>query len=118
MARARRSKRGRMEEDGAIAILTGQIRRKLSLTATRENARCLLKRVDRLGKGSGAAEGRRRRSGQEGWRMARKQRAHWLGGQRGRPEYFCAKENIFAWNNFPCVCVCLSLLSGGRAHSF
>ena len=80
----RGGKRSIMAEAGAIAILTGQIRRGLSLVVARENARVLLARVQGLGRGAAEAAGRRRWAESEEWRMRREQQAHWLGQQLGR----------------------------------
>ena len=77
-------KRGRMAEAGALAILTGQVRRGLSLVVARENARALLSRVQGLGRGATEAAGRRRWAASEGWRLRKEQQAHWLGQQLGR----------------------------------
>ena len=54
-----------MTEKGALAILTGQVRRSLSLVAARATDRCLLDRVEVLGSGDKAALGRRRWREQE-----------------------------------------------------
>ena len=55
----RGGKRNRLRDEVAIGILTGQIRRGLSLVVAREQARCLLARVEGLGDGAVAAAGRR-----------------------------------------------------------
>ena len=60
-------------------MITGQVRRRLSLTAARANARLILDRVQVLGEGAEAAGARRRLQAVEERRMDREQRAHHLG---------------------------------------
>ena len=68
----------------ALSILTGQIRRGLSLVAARSQARLLLDRVEAVGSGAEEAAKRRKWVAQESWRMQREQRAHLLGLRQGR----------------------------------
>ena len=76
-----------MSPEAGLAIITGQVRRTLSLVAARAQARLLLDRVQVLGKG-GAEAGRRRRwqEGEER-RMGKEQRAHHLSLMLGRAMY-------------------------------
>ena len=69
----------------ALSVLTGQIRRGLSLVAARSQARLLLDRVEAVGKGAAEAARRRQWVAQESWRMQKEQRAHMLGLRQGRP---------------------------------
>ena len=73
-----------MSQEGTLAIITGQVRRRLSLTAARANARLILDRVQVLGEGAEAAGVRRRLQAVEERRMEREQRAHHLGLMQGR----------------------------------
>ena len=70
-----------------MAILTGQVRRTLSLEVARAQARLLLDRVQVLGMGAGEAAVRRRWQEGEERRMAKEQRAHHLSLQLGRSVY-------------------------------
>ena len=79
------ARRRRMSPEGALAMITGQVRRRLSLTAARANARLILDRVQVLGEGTAAAGARRRLQESEERRMDREQRAHHLGLMLGRP---------------------------------
>ena len=78
------ARRRRVTEEAALAMLTGQVRRQLSLVSARAQARMLLDRVAVLGKGTEAAVGRRRWVEEEERRMGREQRAHLLSLQQGR----------------------------------
>ena len=73
-----------MSDKGALAVLTGQVRRTLSLEAARANARCLLERVEVVGSGGKAATGRRWEAEAVERRMRREQRANMLSLQYGR----------------------------------
>ena len=68
----------RRSETGELAILTGQVRRWLSLEGVRGQARCLLGRVGALGPGAVAAAKRRGWALQEEARMSRERNAHQL----------------------------------------
>ena len=67
-----------MSDSAATSVLTGQVRRTLSLETARANARCLLERVQVVGSGSGAAVGRRWQVEELERRMRREQRANQL----------------------------------------
>ena len=77
-------RRARMSEEAALARLTGQVRRSLSLVAARATARCLLDRLEVLRTGEKAAERRRHWREIEVRRMDREQRAHAVAMQHGR----------------------------------
>ena len=76
-------RRSRMTEEGALAVLTGQVRRSLSLVAARATSRCLLDRLEVLGSGDRAAQRRRSWREKEVRAMDREQRAHALSVQYG-----------------------------------
>ena len=63
-------------EEAEIAVLTGQIRRLLSLEAVRSQARCLLDRVRGLGAGAAEAARRRQWAEVEEQRLGRERQAH------------------------------------------
>ena len=65
-------------DEGELAILTGQIRRWLSLEGVRSQARCLLERVGALGAGAAAAAKRRGWALQEEARMSKERYAQQL----------------------------------------
>ena len=67
-----------MTKEAALAALTGQVRRQLSLVSARAQAILLLDRVAVLGRGVEAAAGRRRWVEEEERRMGREQQAHIL----------------------------------------
>ena len=73
-----------MSQEGALAMITGQVRRRLSLTAARANARLILDRVQVMGEGTEAAGARRRLQALEERRMDREQRARLFGLMLGR----------------------------------
>ena len=77
-------RRRHQAKEAALARLTGQVRRSLSLVAARATARCLLDRLEVLGSGDQAAARRRSWRDQELRRMTREQKAHALGLQHGR----------------------------------
>ena len=68
----------RRSEAGELAILTGQIRRWLSIEGVRSQARCLVDRVGALGPGAAAATKRRQWALSEEARMSRERNAHQL----------------------------------------
>ena len=78
------ARRRRVSKEAALASLTGQVRRQLSLVSARAQARLLLDRVAVLGRGTEAAAGRRRWVEEEERRMGREQRAHLLALEQGR----------------------------------
>ena len=65
-------------EEAEIAMLTGQVRRLLSLEGVRSQARCLLDRLRGLGAGAAAALRRRQWAEQEEQRLGRERQAHLL----------------------------------------
>ena len=65
-----------MSPEAGLAIITGQVRRTLSLVAARAQARLLLDRVQVLGRGAAEAGRRRRWQEVEERRMGKEQRAH------------------------------------------
>ena len=73
-----------MSDAGELAILTGQIRRSLSLEGVRSQARCLLSRLDGIGAGARAAAKRRGWAALEEKRMENERRAHLLSLGQGR----------------------------------
>ena len=81
------ARRRRMSSEGALAILTGQVRRTLSLVAARAQARLLLDRLQVLGRGAAEANRRRRWQEVEERRMGKEQRAHHLSLLLGRALY-------------------------------
>ena len=70
-------------EEAEVAMLTGQVRRLLSLEAVRSQARCLLDRVRGLGDGAAAAARRRQWAAKEEERLGRERQAHFLSLGRG-----------------------------------
>ena len=69
---------GRRSQEGELAILTGQIRRWLSVEGVRNQARCLIDRVGSLGAGAAAAAKRRNWALLEEARMSKERNAHQL----------------------------------------
>ena len=80
-----RGRRRGMSEKAAMASLTGQVRRTLSLTVVKSQARLLLDRVEVLGSGVVEATRRRKWVAQEGWRLQKEQKAHMLSLKQGSP---------------------------------
>ena len=72
-------------DKGELAILTGQIRRILSVEAVRAQARCLLDRVEGIGAAANAAAKRRSFAMLEERTMRRERRAHLVSLSQGRP---------------------------------
>ena len=68
----------RRSEEAEIAVLTGQVRRLLSLEGVRSQARCLLDRLRGLGAGAAAALRRRQWAEQEEQRLGKERQAHLL----------------------------------------
>ena len=79
-----RDRWSRVSDAGELAILTGQIRRSLSLEGVRSQARCLLSRLDGIGAGARAAAKRRGWAALEERRMENERRAHLLSLGQGR----------------------------------
>ena len=77
------ARRRRLSQEAALVILTGQVRRTLSMVSARAQARLILDRVQVLGRGTEDAGRRRRLQEGEERRMAREQRAHHLSLQLG-----------------------------------
>ena len=77
-------RRGGLFEEAVLALLTGQVRRTLSLEAARATSRCLLDRLEELGSGDKAAQRRRNWREKEVRDLDREQRAHALSMQYGR----------------------------------
>ena len=73
-----RERLGRRSQEGELAILTGQIRRWLSVEGVRNQARCLIDRVGGLGAGAAAAAKRRNWALLEEARMSKERNAHQL----------------------------------------
>ena len=84
MLEGRGGGRSRMTEEAALALLTGQVRRSLSLVAARATAKCLLDRLEVLGSGTAAASRRRHWSEQDARTLEREQRAYALSLKHGR----------------------------------
>ena len=70
--------RSRRSEEAEVAILTGQVRRLLSVEGVRSQARCLLDRLRGLGAGAAAAARRRQLAAQEEMRLRGERQAHLL----------------------------------------
>ena len=92
-------RRRRRSEEAALAQLTGQVRRSLSLVAARATARCLLDRLEVLGSGDQAAARMRSWRDQELRRMSREQKAHALVIEHRRAvlqrgSYTCSKSGF------------------------
>ena len=84
MLEGRGGRRSRMTEEAALALLTGQIRRSLSLVVARATAKCLLDRLEVVGSGTAVAARRRHWREQEARALEREQRAHALSMKHGR----------------------------------
>ena len=80
-----RKRRGPISDKAQLAILTGQVRRELSLVAVRARARCLLARLDGLGTGAAEAARRRNWATFEEGRLRKERSAHLLSLRQGRP---------------------------------
>ena len=79
----RRSKE--MSDSASLSLLTGQIRRGLSLVAVRSQARLLLDPVEVVGQGAVEATRRRRWVAQKAWTMEKEQKAYMLGLRQETP---------------------------------
>ena len=80
MSRARSValQRGRECGEGELAVIVGEVRRRLSVAAVKAQADCLLNRMSSIGQGAVAA-GKRRQWAmweEDKWRKAEK--AHWV----------------------------------------
>ena len=74
----------RRSDEAELAMLTGQVRRTLSLVAVRSQARCLLQRLTGLGAGAQEAARRRGWAEQEERRMGRERQAYMQSLSQGR----------------------------------
>ena len=70
--------------DKELGLVTGQIRRSLSVDFVRAQALCLFSRLAHLGDGAQAAALRRQQAGQEEEGRRREQIAHYIAHIRGR----------------------------------
>ena len=77
--------RRRSSDVAALSVLTGQIRRGLSLVAARSQARLLLDRLEVVGSGAAGAARRRQWVALESWRLQKEQRTHMISLRQGRP---------------------------------
>ena len=73
-----RKRKGPISDKAQLTILTGQVRRELSLEAVRARAQCLLARLDGLGAGAAAAAKRRSWANFEEQRLRKERSAHLL----------------------------------------
>ena len=78
-----RWRHNRRSEEAEVALLTGQVRRLLSVEAVRCQARCLLDRLRGLGDGAAAAARRRQWAEKEEQRLGRERQAHLLSLSQG-----------------------------------
>ena len=84
----------RRSEEAEVAVLTGQIRRLLSLECVRSQARCLLDRLRGLGAGAAAAAKWRQWAEQEEQRLGRERQAHLLSLSRGYHALRCGQFHL------------------------
>ena len=78
-------RRGPPKSDAAqLAALVSYVRRQLSITAVREQARMLLERLQLLGDGSADASRRRERAAAEEAGAQRERRAQWVCLRQGQ----------------------------------
>ena len=70
--------RGRPGSDQELAVITGQLRRRLSLAVVRANTTCLIERMAMVGGGSTIAGRRRQQLRMEEERMRGEREAHWM----------------------------------------
>ena len=88
MAEARLAKvglaRGLPGSEGELGLITGQIRRKLSVNAVRVQGECLLARLPHIGAGAGQADKRREWVRREERQMLLERQAQWQAVVRGR----------------------------------
>ena len=86
---------GRESVKGELGVLVGQVRRILSVTAVRAQAECLLSRLRHVGRGAGAAYGRRQGAVREEVNWARERQAQAVGRRQGRK---VVKRGMFLLN--------------------
>jgi len=70
--------RGRPGNSGELGVLTGQIRRRLSLAAIKAQTECLLSKLHQVGPGNQLMAKRRQWAVQEDEKMKREREAQWL----------------------------------------
>jgi hypothetical protein len=75
--------RGRPGSDQELAIITSQLRRRISAATVRASFTLLLERMAKVGEGARRAESRRGLEGMEEERMRRDREAQWLARVRG-----------------------------------
>ena len=75
--------RGRPGSDQELAIITSQLRRRISAATIRASFTLLLERLSQVGEGARRAKGRRGLERMEEERMRRDREAQWLDGLRG-----------------------------------
>ena len=73
-----------IKEGAALSLITGQVRRGISIVTAQAQARCLLERVEVLGGGGKEASRRRRWAEEEERRSRRENHAHTLSMMHGR----------------------------------
>ena len=79
-----RWRQSRRSEEGEVAVLTGQVRRIVSLEGVRGAARCLLDRLRGLGAGAAAAARRRAWAEAEEQRLRKERQAYILSLGQGQ----------------------------------
>ena len=79
-----RWRRNHRSDEAEVAVLTGQVRRLLSVEGVRCQARCLLDRLRGLGDGAAAAARRRQWAAQEETRLRSERQAHLLSLGQGQ----------------------------------
>ena len=92
---------GRRSQEEELAILTGQIRRWLSVEGVRNQARCLIDRVGSLGAGAAAAAKRRNWALLEEARMSKERNAlpRAIGSTEGA-NFCCKVTNLIFFQAF------------------
>ena len=70
--------RGRAGSDQELAIITSQLRRRISAATIRANYTCLMERMAQVGEGAGRAENRRGWVRMEEEKMRRDRERQWL----------------------------------------
>ena len=71
-------------EEGEKAVIIGQIRKRLSVSAVRAQCHTLLSRLEAIGPGTAAAAGRRRHAQEQDRRWRRERQATLLSERQGR----------------------------------
>ena len=75
--------RGRAGSDQELAIITSQLRRRISAATFRAYYTCLMERMAQVGEGAGRAENRRAWVRMEEEKMRRDRERQWLARVRG-----------------------------------